>query len=166
MLERVKRTRSNLSEVEHENHVLLSLTILEFRWRQVVTQLQQAVCTLKAQVADQSGFALAVRAIYKCATAQGEKDTPRLIDAKGLGCPKEFSDRDDDLPQWSMKTEAFFAGVIKESEMMLGWSAEQAAEITTELIDLEFLPTSTNVERGVRNLDAADAHSAHGSHGL
>ena len=36
---------------------------------------------------------------------------------------------------------------------MLVWSAEQAAEITTELIDLEFLPTSTNVERGVRNLE-------------
>ena len=37
--------------------------------------------------------------------------------------------------------------------MMLVWSAEQAAEITTELVDLEFLPTSTNVERGVRNLE-------------
>ena len=31
-------------------------------------------------------------------------------------------------------------------------SAEQVTEITTELIDLEFLP-STNVERGVRNLE-------------
>ena len=72
---------------------------------------------------------------------------------KGLGCPKEFSDRDEDFQQWSKKTEAFFVGVIKESEMMLGWSAEQAAEITTELIDLNILPTSTNVERGVRNLE-------------
>ena len=36
---------------------------------------------------------------------------------------------------------------------MVVWSAEQAAEITTELIDLEFLPTSTNVDRGVRNLE-------------
>ena len=79
------------------------------------------------------------------------KDTPRLIDVKGLGCPKEFSDRDEDFQLWSKKTEAFFAGVIKESEMMLVWSAEQAAEITTELIDLEFLPSSTNVKRGVRN---------------
>ena len=86
---------------------------------------------------------------------------------KGLGCPKEFSDRDEDFQQWSKKTEAFFVGVIKQSEMMLVWSAEQAAEITTELIDLEFLPTSTrgtrSAQSGVRA--AADAHSAHGSHG-
>ena len=70
-----------------------------------------------------------------------------------LGCPKEFCDRDEDFQQWSKKTEAFFAGVIKQSEMMLVWSAEQAAEITTELNDLEFLLTSTNVERGVHNLE-------------
>ena len=34
--------------------------------------------------------------------------------------------------------------------MMLKWSAEQAAEITTELVDLELLPTATNEERGVK----------------
>ena len=39
--------------------------------------------------------------------------------------------------------------------MMLEWSAEQAAEITTEPIDLEFFPTSTNQERGVQNLEFA-----------
>ena len=108
---------------------------------------------MKAQVADQTGFAEAVGAINNLATAQGRNDTWCLIDVKGLGCPKEFSDRDEDFQQWSKKTEAFFAGVIKESEMMLVWSAEQAAEITTADIDLEFLPTSTNVERGVRNLE-------------
>ena len=48
---------------------------------------------------------------------------------------------------------AFLASVIKEFEMMLEWSAEHAAEITRELIDLEFLLASTNVERGVHNLD-------------
>ena len=41
--------------------------------------------------------------------------------------------------------------------MMLEWSAEQAAEIAkeiaTELIDLEFLPTSTNQKRGIQNLE-------------
>ena len=56
------------------------------------------------------------------------------------------------MQQWSKKTEAFFAGVIQESEMMLEWSTAQAAKITTEHIDLEFLPTSTNQEGGVRNL--------------
>ena len=49
--------------------------------------------------------------------------------------------------------EAFFAGVIKVLEMMVEWSAEYVTEITTELSDLEFLPTSTSVERGVRNLE-------------
>ena len=35
--------------------------------------------------------------------------------------------------------------------MMLEWAAEQATEITTTAIDLEFLPTDTNVDRGVQN---------------
>ena len=60
-------------------------------------------------------------------------------------------------------------GVIKESEMMLEWAAEQATEITTPAIDLEFLPSETTLDRGVQNLEvcvAADAHGAHGSHEL
>ena len=58
--------------------------------------------------------------------------------------------------------------MIKESEMMLEWAAEQATEITTTAINLEFLPTDTNVDRGAQNLEfvAADAYSAHGSHEL
>ena len=47
----------------------------------------------------------------------------------------------------------FFAGVIKESEMMLEWAAEQPTEITTTAIDLEFLPTDANEDRGVQNLE-------------
>ena len=35
---------------------------------------------------------------------------------KGLGRPKEFSGREKDVQQWSKKTEAFFAGVIKERD--------------------------------------------------
>ena len=87
---------------------------------------------------------------------------------KGLGRPKEFSGREEDFQQWS-KTEAFLAGVIKESEMMLERAAEQPTEITTTAIDLEFLLTDTNSDRGVQNLEfcvAADAYSAHGSHEL
>ena len=72
---------------------------------------------------------------------------------KGLSRPNEFSGRQEDFQQWSKKTEAFFAGVIKESEMMFEWAAEQATEITTTAIDLELLPTDTNVDRGVRNLE-------------
>ena len=63
---------------------------------------------------------------------------------KGFGRPKEFTGREEDFQQWSKKTEAFFAGVIKESEMMLEWAAEQPTEITTTATDLEFSPTDTN----------------------
>ena len=47
---------------------------------------------------------------------------------------------------------------------MLEWAAEQATDITTTAIDLEFLPTDTNEDRGVQNLEFA--HSAYGSHEL
>ena len=36
--------------------------------------------------------------------------------------------------------------------MMLEWAAEQATEITTTAIDLDFFPTNTKVDRGVQNL--------------
>ena len=119
---------------------------------QVVTQLQQELFTLEAQVDAESGLACAVRGINNLATAQVRKDTPTLVDVKGLGRPKAFSGREEDFQQWSKKTEAFFAGVIKESQMMLEWAAEQTIEITTTAIDLEFLPSETNVDRGVQNL--------------
>ena len=45
------------------------------------------------------------------------------------------------------------AGVIKDSEMMLEWAAKQPTEVTTTAIDLEFLPTDTNEDRGVQNLE-------------
>ena len=60
--------------------------------------------------------------------------------------PKELTGREEDFQQLSKKTEAFFAGVIKESEMILEWAAEQPTEITTAAIDLEFLPTRTRTE--------------------
>ena len=120
----------------------MSLTI-----EQVGIQLQQEVTTLKAQVSDQIGLAEAVCAVHNLATAQVRNGTPSLIDVKGLGRPKEFTGKEEDGQQWSKKTEAFFAGVINESEMALERSAEQVMEITQELIDPEFLPTATNVER-------------------
>ena len=108
---------------------------------QVVTQLQQELFSLRAQVPAQSGLAEAVPAINNLATAQVRKDTPRLIDVNGLGRPKEFSGKEKDFQ------------VIKESEMMLEWAAEHTREITTELINREFLLTATNQERGVQNLE-------------
>ena len=82
---------------------------------QVVAQVQQEVVNLRAQVAGESGLADAVRAINNLATARVQKNTPSLIDVKGLGRPKEFSGKEEDFQQWSKKTGAFFAGVIKES---------------------------------------------------
>ena len=119
----------------------------------LVTQLQQELFKLRAQVAAESGLADAVRAINNLATAQVRKDTPTLIDVKGLARPNEFTGREEDFQQWSKKTGAFFAGVIKESEMILDWAAEQTIEITTTAIDFEFLPSETNVGGGVQNLE-------------
>ena len=100
----------------------------------VVTQLQQELLTLRAQVASQVQ--------NNNLAAQVRKDTPSLIDVDGFGRPKEFSGKEEDFQQWSKKTEASFAGVIKESEMMLEWAAEQTTEIA-----------ATNQERGVQNLE-------------
>ena len=58
--------------------------------KQGVTQLQQEVFNLRAQVAE-SGLADAVRAVNNPATAQVGKDTPSLIDVKGLGRTKDFT---------------------------------------------------------------------------
>ena len=116
----------------------------------VVTQLQQEVITLNAQVADQTGLVEAVGANNNLATAQVRKGTPSLLNVKGLGRPlakrKIFS-------SVRRRREAFFAGVIMEFEMMQEWSAEQVTKITHEFINLEFLPTATNHEQGVQNLE-------------
>ena len=61
----------------------------------------------------------------------------------GFSRPKEFSGKEGDFQQWSKKTENFFA-----EEMMLEWAGEQETEIARKAVDLEFLPTVTNVERG------------------
>ena len=48
-------------------------------------------------------------AINSLANAQAQKDTPNVIDVKGLGRPTEFSGKEEDFQQWSKKTEAFFS---------------------------------------------------------
>ena len=115
--------------------------------------MEQELLTISAWIASRIQMSDAVRALNNLATAQVRKDTPSLIDVKGLGRPKEFSGKEEAFQQWSKKTEAFFAGVIKESEMMLEWATEQTTEITTDVINREFLPTATNQERGVQNLE-------------
>ena len=104
----------------------------------------------------QSGLSEAVRAISNVATAQVRKETLSRVDVKGLGRPKEFIGREEDFQQWSKKTGSW-------SRRWLDWSAEQPKEISTEFIereflpimtiDLEFLPTDANKDRGVQNLE-------------
>ena len=57
------------------------------------------------------------------------RESPNLIDVRGLGRPKEFSDQEEDFQQWSKSAEAFFAGVIKESEIMLHWAANRGRRL-------------------------------------
>ena len=59
-----------------------------------MTQLQQEVFALRAQVAAESGLAEAARAINNLTTAQVRKETPSFIHVKGLGRPKEFSGKE------------------------------------------------------------------------
>ena len=75
---------------------------------------------------------------------------------KGFGRPKELSAKEEDVRQWSKKTEAFFADVI--DEMMLEWSAEYVTDITQELIGWSGI---------LANCDGLGARGAtHGSHEL
>ena len=43
--------------------------------------------------------------------------------------------------------------LLRESRLALEWSAEQMTEISTEVIDREFLPIRTNQERGAQGLE-------------
>ena len=51
------------------------------------------------------------------------------------------------------KDRGIFCWCDQGVEMMLEWAAEQPTEITTTAMDLEFLPTDTNEDRGVQNLE-------------
>ena len=110
---------------------------------QTVSQLQQELFTLNAQVAARAQIAAAVQVVNNLTTAQVRRDPSE----SHLGRPKEFSGKEEDFQQ------ALFSGVMKEFEMMLEWASEQRTEISTELIDQEFLPIMTNQERGVQNLE-------------
>ena len=104
---------------------------LEEHWRNLILRRSDddddgASChtasTRTAQEASQIQNAEAVRAINNLATAQLRKDTPSLVDVNCLGRPKEFSGKEKNFQEM---TEAFFAGMIKESEMMLDFFCEK-----------------------------------------
>ena len=96
-----------------------------------------------------------VHATDNLTTAQAHEDALNPIDVNSQGRPKEFTVKEEDFQQWSREIQAFFAGEIKESEMMF---ADQTMEITTTAIDLKFLPTDMNGGRGVRNLEFVLQH--------
>ena len=120
---------------------------------QAVTQLQQELFTLRGQVAAESVLAEAVRAINNLATAQVRKDTPSLIDVKCLGRPKDSSGRGR-ISTVVEEDGGIFLGVIKLSEMMLEWAAEQTTEITMWTDECETWSVCV----------AADAYRAHAFH--
>ena len=109
--------------------------------KQAALQIQRELLKIRAQIA-----------------SRVHEDAPSPIDVNHQGSPKEFSGKEEDFQQWARKTEAFFAEVIKESQMMLEWASDQPMEITTTAIDLEFLPTDSNEGRGVRNLELILQH--------
>ena len=103
------------------------------------TQLQQEVFTLKAQVARRiwtRGCSASYPQSRECPVSEGYSEPHRR---EGLRSSARI---------FAKKTEYFFAG-----EMMLEWAAEQGTEITRKAVDLEFLPTVTNLERGDQNLE-------------
>ena len=81
----------------------------------VVTQLQQELFSLRAQVAAESGLADAVRAINNLA-AQFQKDTPSFLDVKGLGRPKEST------VHW---LRGGFPTVVEENGGILRWCDQE-----------------------------------------
>ena len=123
--------------------------------------MQQEILSLRAQVQAQAGMGEAVTAIRELAAAHGRKEQPSLIDAKGLGKPKEFSGKEEDFQQWSQKTESFCTGVIPMAEFMLEWAADQATEIVGASIEVEF-GDAAEEGREVPNLDfvLAQMHTA------
>ena len=129
---------------------------------QAVSQIQQELLTIRAQVASRGRMSESVQATDNLTTAQSHEDVhskaSSCINTNDVGRPKEFSGKEEDLQHWSDDIKAFFAGVLKESKMMLDWTADQTMEITTTAIDLEFLPTESNGGRGVRNLEFVLKH--------
>ena len=81
------------------------------------------------------------------------RDTPSLIDVKASVVRRSSLADGRISDSGRRRRRQFFAGVIKESELMLGWAAEQPTEIMTTAIGLEFLLTDTNEDRGVQNLE-------------
>ena len=80
-----------------------------------------------------------MRAIYSLTTPQGRKDTPSLIDVKGVDRPTEFTGKEEDFQQRSTK---------HGSVLFLGDQGVRD-HVGHGHVELEFTPSTTNVERCV-----------------
>ncbi|CAK0855964.1 unnamed protein product [Prorocentrum cordatum] len=128
---------------------------------QVIQQLQAQVLQLTQQLqavqqgaAQQGGMADAVAAIRELARAQADRSRPTLVDTRGLGRPKVFSNKEDDFQNWSQKVESFFSGVFPEAERLLEWSADQGGEVELDAVRDEFGELQDDPERRVEQLEA------------
>ena len=109
---------------------------------QVVTQLQQELFTLRAHVAAQSGLP-----VERSTISRQLKFGETLGDSSMLKAsivPRNTKGKRRTCQHWWKRTEAFFAGVINESEMTLEWAVEQR--------------TDTNEDREVQNLEFVLQH--------
>eukprot|EP00959_Pyramimonas_sp_CCMP1952_P122523 2561562-Pyramimonas_sp.AAC.1 len=92
-------------------------------------------------------MAEAVAAIRDLARAQADRSRPTLVDTKGLGRPKVFSNKEDEFQNWSQKVESFFSGVFPEAERLLEWSADQGGEVDLDAVRDEFGELQDDPER-------------------
>ena len=84
---------------------------------QAVSQIQQELLTVRAQVASRVRMSESVQATDNLTTAQSYEDVhskaSSCINTNDVGRPKEFSGKEEDLQHWSDDIKAFFAGVLK-----------------------------------------------------
>ena len=147
------------------------LSDLECRWRwsKLSYSYNRNSTRWELKLAAESGVADAVRAINNLATAQVRRDTPSLIDVKGLGRPKEFSGREGGFSTVVEEDGGFLCrwdqGVwvdVGVGSWTNGWNHDDSYRSR--------VPAEWN-ECGQRSVKpevcvAADAHSTHGSHEL
>jgi len=68
-----------------------------------------------------------------------ERGKPSLIDAKGLGKPQVYDEKEENFPKWVRKTENYIVGVLGEGfRKVLSWAVEQEDPILHPDWDAEF----------------------------
>ena len=79
---------------------------------QVVSQMQQELLTIRAQIAPRVQMSEAVHAADILTAAQAHEDAPNLIDVNSQGRPKVFSGKEEDFQPWAKK----IGGILRWSD--------------------------------------------------